>query len=73
MGVPGSWLGGAAAKTAPADGTLLLSPDTATVWQVVVGGKKALAAADFDSGRYSYADVVKVPTALTAKLPTVTA
>ncbi|MFI9364650.1 transglycosylase family protein [Kitasatospora sp. NPDC053057] len=72
MGVPGSWLGGAAARTVPADGTLLLSPDATTVWRVVGGGKQALAAADFDSGRYSYADVVKVPAALTAKLPTVT-
>ncbi|MFD7596486.1 transglycosylase family protein [Kitasatospora sp. NPDC059812] len=73
MGVPGTWLGGAAAKSAPADGTLLLSPDSSTVWLVAGGGKKALTAADFGPGKYSLADVVNVPTALTAKLPTTTA
>ncbi|MER7848189.1 hypothetical protein ABTZ03_30095 [Kitasatospora sp. NPDC096077] len=70
LGVPGTWLGKAAAG-APANGTLLLSPDSPTVWQVVGGGKKALTAADFGPGKYSFSDVVKVPTALTSKLPTV--
>ncbi|WP_369184077.1 hypothetical protein [Streptomyces sp. Y1] len=66
--VPGTWEQAAAAKAAPADGTLIQSSDSATVWQVVGGSKKAAAA-----GSYNAADVVKVPTALTAKLPTVTA
>jgi len=69
--VPGTWEATAAAKSAPADGTLLLSPDSATVWQVAGGGKKALTAADFGPGKLSLADVVSVPTALTAKLSTV--
>ncbi|MFF2954185.1 transglycosylase family protein [Kitasatospora sp. NPDC057965] len=73
MGVPGAWMAGAAARTAPADGTLLVSPDSTTVWQVVAGGgKKALTEADFGPGKLSFSDVVRVPTALTAKLPTVT-
>ncbi|MEV7359202.1 hypothetical protein [Kitasatospora sp. NPDC091276] len=66
-GVPGSWEQSAAAKSAPADGTLLQSSDGPTVWQVVNGGSKKAAA----PGSYNAADVVKVPTALTAKLPTV--
>ncbi|MFE6053534.1 CHAP domain-containing protein [Kitasatospora sp. NPDC056446] len=71
--VPGAWEASAAAKAAPSDGTLLLSPDSNTVWQVVNGGgKKALAASDFGPGKLDLNDVVSVPTALTAKLPTVT-
>ncbi|ROR42766.1 hypothetical protein EDD39_0891 [Kitasatospora cineracea] len=65
--VPGTWEAAAAAKAAPADGTLLRSPDSATVWRVTAGSKKAAAA-----GSYNAADVVAVPNALTAKLPTVT-
>ncbi|WP_051969116.1 hypothetical protein [Kitasatospora azatica] len=65
--VPGTWEAGAAAKAAPSDGTLLRSSDSSTVWQVVNGGSKKAAAA----GSYNPADVVAVPTALTAKLPTV--
>ncbi|MGW4698361.1 PAS domain-containing protein [Kitasatospora cineracea] len=67
-GVPGTWEAAAVAKTAPADGTLLKSSDTTTVWQVVNGGSKKAAAA----GSYNAADVVAVPTALTTQLPTVT-
>ncbi|GLW70283.1 hypothetical protein Kpho02_25820 [Kitasatospora phosalacinea] len=71
--VPGTWEATAVARTAPAEGTLLLSPDTTTVWQTVGNGsKKALAATDFGPGKLSFGDVVNVPTALTAKLPTVT-
>ncbi|MFC9329504.1 hypothetical protein [Kitasatospora sp. NPDC057015] len=70
---PGTWLAAAAARPAPADGTLLVSPDSATVWLVTNhGGKKALTAADFGPGKYDLAKVVTVPTALTASLPTVT-
>ncbi|MFE6053533.1 transglycosylase family protein [Kitasatospora sp. NPDC056446] len=73
LGVPGAWEASAAAKAAPSDGTLLLSPDSNTVWQVVNGGsKKGLAASDFGPGKLDLNDVVTVPTALTAKLPTVT-
>lgn len=35
-GAPGEWLRSAAAKAAPADGTMLLSPDSNTVWQVTM-------------------------------------
>ncbi|GAA4983929.1 transglycosylase family protein [Kitasatospora paranensis] len=70
--VPGTWEATAAARTAPANGTLLLSPDSATVWQTVNNGsKKALTAADFGPGKLSLVDVVNVPTTLTAKLPTI--
>ncbi|MFF2658928.1 hypothetical protein ACFVUH_16355 [Kitasatospora sp. NPDC058032] len=67
--VPGTWEQQAAAKSAPSNGTLLQSSDSTTVWQVVAGGSKKAAA----PGSYNPADVVKVPTALTAGLPTVTA
>ncbi|MFF2630913.1 hypothetical protein ACFVUN_34760 [Kitasatospora griseola] len=66
-GVPGTWEATAVAKTVPADGTLLKSSDTTTVWQVVNGGSKKAAVA----GSYNTADVVAVPTALTAQLPTI--
>ncbi|MER8182886.1 hypothetical protein [Kitasatospora sp. NPDC094015] len=73
MGVPGTWLHGAMAKPAPSDGTMLVSPDSNTVWMVTNGGsKKAMTADQFGPGKYSFSDVVTVPTALTAKLPTVT-
>ncbi|KIQ62673.1 hypothetical protein TR51_27260 [Kitasatospora griseola] len=69
-GVPGAWEATAAAKTAPSDGTMLLSPDNTTVWQVVNNGhKRPMAASEFGDGGYSFLDVVRVPTALTASLP----
>ncbi|MGW6576990.1 CHAP domain-containing protein [Streptomyces sp. NPDC054945] len=71
-GAPGEWLKTAAAKATPADGTMLLSPDSNTVWQVTGGKKKALTADAFGPGKLSFDDVVSVPTAFTAKLPTVT-
>ncbi|WP_371498081.1 transglycosylase family protein [Kitasatospora sp. NBC_00374] len=70
-GIPGEWLKSVAAKAAPADGTMLLSPESNTVWQVTGGKKKALTADAFGPGKLSFDDVVSVPTALTAKLPTV--
>ncbi|MFC6984191.1 hypothetical protein [Streptomyces cirratus] len=70
-GAPGEWLVSAAAKAAPADGTMLLSPDSNTVWQVVGGKKKAMTADQFGEGKLSFNDVVGVPTAFTAKFPTV--
>ncbi|WP_407988002.1 CHAP domain-containing protein [Kitasatospora sp. CMC57] len=71
-GVPGAWEAAAVAKAAPADGTMLLSPDSVTVWMVVNGGsKRAMTAAEFGTGGHSFSEVVAVPTALTAKLPTV--
>ncbi|MER5729231.1 transglycosylase family protein [Streptomyces sp. NPDC002138] len=67
-GAPGEWLGAAAAKAAPADGTMLLSPDSNTVWQIVGGKKRAMAGSEFGAGKLSFDDVVSVPTAFTAKL-----
>lgn len=64
--VPGTWEASAVARSVPSDGTLLQSPDSATVWQVVNGGSKKAATA----GSYDTADVIAVPTALTSKLPT---
>ncbi|MFJ5549608.1 CHAP domain-containing protein [Streptomyces sp. NPDC093225] len=69
---PGGFLTPAAAKAAPADGTMLLSPDSNTVWQVVGGKKKALTDDQFGPGKLNRADVVSVPAAFTAKFPTVT-
>ncbi|MFE6775477.1 hypothetical protein [Streptomyces sp. NPDC057702] len=69
--VPGTWLGVAAGRGAPNVGTLLLAPESPTVWLVVEGGrKKGLTADDFGPGKYSLDDVVKVPNALVATLPT---
>ncbi|MEV6208685.1 CHAP domain-containing protein [Kitasatospora sp. NPDC051914] len=70
---PGEWLKSAAAKAAPADGTMLLSPDSNTVWQITAGKKKALTADAFGPGKLDFNHVVSVPTAFTAKFPTVTA
>ncbi|MFD9412767.1 CHAP domain-containing protein [Streptomyces sp. NPDC059989] len=70
-GAPGEWLKSAAAKAAPADGTMLLSPDSNTVWQITGGKKKAMTADQFGEGKLSFNDVVSVPTAFTAKFPTV--
>ncbi|MER5729230.1 CHAP domain-containing protein [Streptomyces sp. NPDC002138] len=72
LGAPGTWLNSAAAKAAPADGTMLLSPDSNTVWQVVGGKKRAMAGSEFGAGKLSFDDVVSVPTAFTAKFPVVT-
>ncbi|MEV6208686.1 transglycosylase family protein [Kitasatospora sp. NPDC051914] len=68
---PGEWLKSAAAKAAPADGTMLLSPDSNTVWQITAGKKKALTADAFGPGKLDFNHVVSVPTAFTAKFPTV--
>ncbi|MER5811927.1 CHAP domain-containing protein [Streptomyces sp. NPDC002033] len=69
---PGAWLSGAAARTAPADGTMLLPRGgDGTVWQVTAGGRKrAMAATEFGPGKLSFDDVVAVPAALVNALPT---
>ncbi|MFJ1708595.1 CHAP domain-containing protein [Kitasatospora sp. NPDC088346] len=72
-GAPGEWLKSSVARTAPADGTMLLSPGSTTVWQVTAGTKKALTADAFGPGKLSFDDVVSVPAAFTAKIPTATA
>ncbi|MEU7065366.1 transglycosylase family protein [Streptomyces sp. NPDC046161] len=69
-GAPGDWLRSAAAKAAPADGTMLLSPDSNTVWQITGGTKKAMTADQFGEGKLSFNNVISVPTAFTAKFPT---
>ncbi|MFE2146788.1 transglycosylase family protein [Streptomyces sp. NPDC059456] len=69
--VPGEWLGSAAAKAAPADGTMLLSPGSNVVWQIQGGKKRAMSADEFGAGKLSFNDVVGVPAAFTAKFPTV--
>ncbi|MCX4526467.1 MULTISPECIES: transglycosylase family protein [unclassified Streptomyces] len=69
-GAPGTWLKSAAAQAAPVDGTMLLSPDSNTVWQVTGGKKKAMTADQFGAGKLSFDDVVSVPTAFTTKIPT---
>ncbi|MFE2146787.1 CHAP domain-containing protein [Streptomyces sp. NPDC059456] len=71
VGTPGEYLASAAAKAAPADGTMLLSPDSNTVWQITGGKKKAMTADQFGAGKLSFDDVVGVPAAFTAKFPTV--
>ncbi|MET9606321.1 transglycosylase family protein [Streptomyces sp. NPDC006512] len=70
--VPGAWLNTAKGKAAPADGTMLLSQDGNTVWEVLGGKKRAMSATEFGEGKRSFDDVVSVPVALTAALPTVT-
>lgn len=70
-GAPGAWLNRAETKAAPADGTMLLSPDSNTVWEIVGGKKRAMTASEFGAGKRSFADVVTVGTAFTAKFPTV--
>ncbi|MGO4460993.1 transglycosylase family protein [Streptomyces sp. M-16] len=69
-GVPGTWLTDAAAKTAPADGTMLLAQGNNTVWQVTGGKKRAMTADEFGAGKASFDDVVSVPAALVSGLPT---
>ncbi|MFJ8214193.1 transglycosylase family protein [Streptomyces sp. NPDC096033] len=69
--VPGAWLTTAAAKTAPADGTMLLAQGDATVWQVNAGKKRPMTADEFGPGKLSFNDVVSVPAALITALPTV--
>ncbi|MGE7389921.1 transglycosylase family protein [Streptomyces sp. NPDC004126] len=68
--IPGTWLGTAVAKTAPADGTMLLAQGDATVWQVTGGKKRAMTADEFGPGKLSFNDVVSVPAALITGLPT---
>ncbi|WP_328299406.1 transglycosylase family protein [Streptomyces sp. NBC_00435] len=70
LGTPGEWLASAAAKTAPVDGTMLLSPNSNTVWEIVGGKKRAMAGSEFGPGKLSFDDVVSVPAAFTAKFPT---
>ncbi|MFC9329497.1 hypothetical protein [Kitasatospora sp. NPDC057015] len=73
LSVPGTWEQNAVAKPAPAQGTLLLSPNDPTVWLVTATGqKKALTPGDFGPGKYNLTDAVKVPTTYTTKLPTTT-
>ncbi|MEW1635190.1 transglycosylase family protein, partial [Streptomyces sp. NPDC093801] len=45
--VPGEWLHAAAARTAPADGTMVLAQGDPTVWQVTGGKKRAMTEAEF--------------------------
>ncbi|MFJ8016536.1 transglycosylase family protein [Streptomyces sp. NPDC096339] len=71
MGAPGEYLKAAAAKAAPADGTMLVAPEGPTVWQVVGGKKRAMTADEFGAGKLSWDAVIRVPNALVAKLPTV--
>ncbi|MFJ3637782.1 CHAP domain-containing protein [Streptomyces sp. NPDC090112] len=71
LGTPGEALAAAAAKAAPADGTMLLSPDSNTVWQIQGGKKRAMSGDEFGAGKLSFNDVITVPTAFTAKFPTV--
>ncbi|MGW0391589.1 CHAP domain-containing protein [Streptomyces sp. NPDC003042] len=70
-GTPGEWLKSAAAKAAPANGTMLLSPGSNTVWEVLGGKKRAMTADEFGVGKRSFNDVVSVPVAFTASLPNV--
>ncbi|MCY0927341.1 hypothetical protein OTB20_14200 [Streptomyces sp. H27-H1] len=71
LGIPGEWLASAAAKAAPANGTMLLSPDSNTVWEITNGKKRAMAGSEFGAGKRSFDDVVSVGNAFTAKFPTV--
>ncbi|RPF46328.1 CHAP domain-containing protein [Streptomyces sp. Ag109_G2-6] len=69
--IPGEWLASAAAKAVPADGTMLLAQGDPTVWLVTGGKKRAMTEAEFGPGKADFANVVSVPTALIAALPTV--
>ncbi len=71
LGTPGGWLASAAAKAAPVNGTMLLSPNSATVWEILGGKKRAMAGSEFGAGKRSFDDVVSVGNAFTAKFPTV--
>ncbi|MEU8775010.1 CHAP domain-containing protein [Streptomyces sp. NPDC048606] len=68
--VPGAWLTTARDKAAPADGTMLLSPGDNTVWEVVAGRKRAMSADEFGPGKRAWTDIVSVPAAFTASVPT---
>ncbi|MFJ9344359.1 transglycosylase family protein [Streptomyces sp. NPDC101733] len=70
LGTPGTWLASAAAKAAPADGTMLLSPNSTTVWEILGGKKRAMAGSEFGAGKRSFDNVVSVGNAFTAKFPT---
>ncbi|MFZ3498441.1 CHAP domain-containing protein [Streptomyces sp. 5.8] len=69
-GAPAAWLASAAAKTAPANGTMIKSLDNATVWEIVNGKKRAMAGSEFGAGKRSFDDVVGVGSAFIAKFPT---
>ncbi|MFJ8016535.1 CHAP domain-containing protein [Streptomyces sp. NPDC096339] len=71
IGTPDEYLKAAAAKAAPVDGTMLVAPESPTVWQVVGGKKRAMTADEFGDGKLSWDAVIRVPNALVAKLPTV--
>ncbi|WP_405016792.1 hypothetical protein OHV05_06565 [Kitasatospora sp. NBC_00070] len=70
MGVPGTWLGGAAAKPAPADGTLVKHANSPTIWQISGGKRKALTADQFGPGKLSFDDVLNLPVAYVNGIPT---
>ncbi|WP_323187855.1 transglycosylase family protein [Streptomyces sp. NBC_01264] len=70
LGTPGQWLASAAAKAAPANGTMVRSLADATVWEIVNGKKRAMAATEFGAGKRSFDDVVGVGSAFIAKFPT---
>ncbi|MGW1773155.1 CHAP domain-containing protein [Streptomyces sp. NPDC002104] len=69
-GAPGTWLASAAAKAAPANGTMIKSLNDATVWEITGGKKRAMAGSEFGAGKRSFDDVVGVGTAFIAKFPT---
>ncbi|MCX4779162.1 CHAP domain-containing protein [Streptomyces sp. NBC_01264] len=69
-GAPAAWLASAAAKAAPANGTMVRSLADATVWEIVNGKKRAMAATEFGAGKRSFDDVVGVGSAFIAKFPT---
>ncbi|MCJ0871897.1 CHAP domain-containing protein [Streptomyces sp. AP-93] len=56
--------------TTPAEGTLLLAPGDATVWLMTGGRKHGLTGAEWNAGGYRDADIVRVPAAFLAALPT---
>ncbi|WP_371616487.1 CHAP domain-containing protein [Streptomyces sp. NBC_00454] len=70
-GAPAEWLNSAVTKAAPANGTMIKSAESATVWQIVGGKKRAMAGSEFGAGKLSFDDVVNVSSAFTAKFPTV--
>lgn len=71
LGTPGTWLASAAAKAAPANGTMIKSSDSATVWEIVNGKKRGMAGSEFGAGKRSFDDVIGVGSAFVAKFPTV--
>ncbi|MFI5618827.1 CHAP domain-containing protein [Streptomyces sp. NPDC051567] len=59
----------AALGSAPADGTLLRTASDPTVWIITNGKRHPLTAAEWNSGGYRDADVVRVPTAFITNIP----